>query len=104
MTRDQAKQEIKSRYAEYLRPAKKRGTYICPLCGNGTGSTGDGITVKPGTTHLKCFKCSFGGDLIDLYQQEHGVTMPEAFAALCESFNIAVDDHSAGGAARAIRK
>lgn len=95
MTRDQAKQEIKSRYAEYLRPAKKHGTYICPLCGNGTGSTGDGITVKPGTTHLKCFKCGFGGDLIDLYQQEHGATMPEAFAALCESFNIAVDDHTA---------
>lgn len=95
MTRDQALQEIKSRYAEYLRPAKKHGTYICPLCGNGTGSTGDGITVKPGTTHLKCFKCGFGGDLIDLYQQEHGATMPEAFAALCESFNIAVDDHTA---------
>lgn len=65
MTRDQAKQEIKRRYADYLQPAKKHGTYICPLCKNGTGSTGDGITVKPGTTHLKCFKCSFGGDLID---------------------------------------
>lgn len=95
MTRDQAKQEIKSRYADYLQPAKKHGTYICPLCKNGTGSTGDGITVKPGTTHLKCFKCSFGGDLIDLYQREHGATMPEAFAALCERFNIAVDDHTA---------
>lgn len=95
MTRDQAKQEIKSRYAEYLRPAKKHGTYICPLCGNGTGSTGDGITVKTGKTHLKCFKCGFGGDLIDLYQQEHGATMPEAFAALCKRFNIAVDDHTA---------
>lgn len=95
MTRDQAKQEIKSRYADYLRPAKKHGTYICPLCGNGTGSTGDGITVKTGTTHLKCFKCGFGGDLIDLYQQEHGATMPEAFAALCERFNIVVDDHTA---------
>lgn len=95
MTRDRAKQEIKSRYADYLRPAKKHGTYICPLCGNGTGSTGDGITVKTGTTHLKCFKCGFGGDLIDLYQQEHGATMPEAFAALCERFNIAVDNHTA---------
>ena len=95
MTRDQAKQEIKSRYADYLQPAKKHGTYICPLCKNGTGSTGDGITVKPGTTHLKCFKCGFGGDLIDFYQQEHGVTMPEAFTSLCERFNIAVDDHTA---------
>lgn len=95
MTRDQVLQEIKSRYAEYLRPAKKHGTYICPLCNNGTGSTGDGITVKPGTTHLKCFKCGFGGDLLDLYQQEHGATMPEAFNALCECFNITVDEYTA---------
>lgn len=95
MTRDQALQEIKSRYAEYLRPAKKHGTYICPLCNNGTGSTGDGVTVKPGTTHLKCFKCGFGGDLLDLYQQEHGATMPEAFNALCERFNITVDEYTA---------
>ena len=44
MTRDDAKQEIRSRYAEYLQPAKKKNTYICPLCGNGTGSTGDGMS------------------------------------------------------------
>lgn len=94
MTREQAIQELKSRYADYLPPAKKRGTYICPLCKNGTGSTGDGITVKPGTTHLKCFKCGFGGDIIDLYQQEHGATMPEAVNALCERFNITVDEYT----------
>ena len=42
MDREQAKLEIKSRFAEYLRPAKKRGTYICPLCGNGSGSMPEG--------------------------------------------------------------
>ena len=64
MTREDAKREIKSRYAEYLTPAKKRvngkPTYICPLpyCGNGTGSTGDGMAVDPhgDGTQLKCFK------------------------------------------------
>ena len=81
MNRDQALQEIKGRYAEYLKPAKKRGTYICPLCHNGEGPDGDGITVKPGTTHLKCFKCGFGGDIVDLYQAEHGGDTKEALEA-----------------------
>lgn len=92
MNRDQALQEIKGRYAEYLKPAKKRGTYICPLCGNGQGSDGDGITVKPGTTHLKCFKCGFGGSLVDLYQAEHGGTDGEAITALYELFGIQVEN------------
>lgn len=91
MNRDQALQEIKGRYAEYLQPAKKRGTYICPLCGNGQGPDGDGITVKPGTTHLKCFKCGFGGSLVDLYQAEHGGTDGEAINALYERFGITID-------------
>ena len=91
MNRDQALQEIKGRYAEYLRPAKKRGTYICPLCHNGEGPDGDGITVKPGTTHLKCFKCGFGGSLVDLYQAEHGGTDGEAINALYERFGITID-------------
>lgn len=95
MTRDQARQEIKSRYAEYLKPAKKRGTYICPIpgCGNGTGSDGDGITVdksKPGY-YLHCFKCGFHGDIIELYQQEHGCSTGEAFQGLYDFFGLQVD-------------
>ena len=90
MTRDDAKQEIRSRYAEYLQPAKKKNTYICPLCGNGTGSTGDGMAVDPhgDRLHLKCFKCNFYGDIIELYQQEHNTTQQEAFNALYNLFNI----------------
>lgn len=91
MNRDQALQEIKGRYAELLRPAKKRGTYICPLCGNGQGQDGDGITVKPGTTHLHCFKCGFGGDIVDLYQAEHGMDTKEALEALYSHFGLIID-------------
>ena len=91
MNRDQALQEIKGRYAELLRPAKKRGTYICPLCHNGEGPDGDGITVKPGTTHLHCFKCGFGGDIVDLYQQEHGLDTREALEALYSHFGLTID-------------
>lgn len=97
MDRDSAKREIKSRYAEYLRPAKKRvggkQTYICPICNNGTGGDGDGLAIDPkgDGTQLKCFKCGFYGDIIDLYQQEHSVDAKEAFTALYDRFNISID-------------
>ena len=96
MTRDDAKQEIRSRYAEYLQPAKKKNTYICPLCGNGTGSTGDGMAVDPhgDRLHLKCFKCNFYGDIIELYQQEHNTTQQEAFNALYSLFNIDLSNYT----------
>lgn len=94
MNRDQALQEIKGRYAEYLRPAKKRGTYICPLCHNGEGPDGDGITVKPGTTHLHCFKCGFGGDIVDLYKAEHGLETKEALDALYSLFGLTIDQET----------
>lgn len=95
MTRDQARQEIKARYAEYLKPAKKRGTYICPIpgCGNGTGRDGDGITIdksKPGY-YLHCFKCGFHGDIIELYQKEHGCSVGEAFKGLYDFFGLQVE-------------
>ena len=77
MNRSDAAREVKTRYAEYLQPAKKRiagkPTYICPICGNGTGKDGDGMSIDPhgDGTQLKCFKCGFYGDIVDLYQQEH---------------------------------
>ena len=99
MTRDEARNEIRARYAEYLEPAKKRGTYICPLCGNGTGSTGDGLAVDPhgDRLHLKCFnpRCNFYGDLIELYQQQHNCTQQEAFSGLYSYFNISIDEYTA---------
>lgn len=102
MNRDQARQEIKSRYAEYLKPAKKRGTYICPLCGNGTGADGDGMSIDPhgDRQHLKCFKCNFYGDIIELYQQENGCSAGEAFTALYSYFGIHLDDDTPAPAKR----
>lgn len=97
MDRKAAAIEVKGRYAEYLQPAKKKvggkPTYVCPLCGNGTGSTGDGMSIDPhgDGTQLKCFKCGFYGDVIDLYQQEHKCDAGEAFRALYERFGIKID-------------
>lgn len=100
MNRSDAAREVKSRYAEYLQPAKKRiagkPTYICPLCGNGTGKDGDGMSIDPhgDGTQLHCFRCAFHGDIIDLYQQEHNCDAATAFNALYELFGITIDsDH-----------
>ena len=101
MNREEAAQDVKSRYAEYLQPARKtvggKPTYVCPLCGNGTGSSGDGMSVDPhgDGTQLKCFKCGFYGDLVDLYQQEHNCSTGEAFKALYDRFNIRIDVEAA---------
>ena len=102
MNRTDAAREVKSRYKEYLKPAKVKNTYICPLCGNGTGSDGTGITEnphKPG--QLTCWKCGFTGDLIDLYQKEHNCDASTAFAALYDRFGITIDNDSTGRATEA---
>ena len=93
MNRTNAAREVKKRFKEYLKPAKVKNTYICPLCGNGTGSTGDGMTEnpkKPG--QLTCWKCGFTGDIIDLYQKEHNCDAAAAFTALYARFGITIDD------------
>lgn len=98
MNREQAKAEIKARYAEYLQPAKKKvngkETYICPFCRHGKG--GDGLQVVPAEkggdgTRLHCFNCHFHGDIVDIYQQQNKCSTGEAFTALYDYFNITID-------------
>lgn len=107
MTSEQARQEIRSRYAEYLRPAKKKGTYICPLCGNGSGSDGDGMAINrkdPEKVHLKCFKCQFYGDIIELIKQEKGLaTDAEAFDAARSFFNVTIDGQEDPGKVQTVQ-
>ena len=95
MTKEQTRQTIRERYADFLTPAKKKGTYICPKCGNGSGSDGDGIAINkkdPEGVHLKCFKCQFYGDIIELIKQSRNLgTDAEAFAAAREELGITLD-------------
>lgn len=104
MTRTEAKDYILHHPEGYpkLKPAKKRGTYICPLCGNGSGSTGDGLTQdkKDGTgTHWKCFRagCDFYGDMIELIARVEGIQdggSREAFEAAYKAYGLTVEpDH-----------
>lgn len=93
MTREQAKQAIRERYAEFLTTAKKGG-YICPQCGNGSGSDGTGAKINPKDperVHLKCHRCGFNGDTFEILKAQRGLEFPEAFATACEELGITVD-------------
>lgn len=98
MNRDEAKEVIKSRYAELLQPAKVKGTYVCPkpTCKNGTGEDGDGIRLdpnRPGKYKLHCYKCGFDGDVIALFQEAFGYDFKTAVDELGGKLGIIVDAH-----------
>lgn len=71
MTRNKAREYINNLLAVELKPAKKKGTYVCPFCNNGSGLDGDGITSKDEGKHWKCFKCGFSGDYLDILKKQH---------------------------------
>ena len=80
MDREAARQAVRMEWrtilADISQPARMKvngeQSYICPICGNGSGESGDGITVNPKSkdrNSLKCFKCGFSGDIIALWMQ-----------------------------------
>jgi len=66
--------ELKKQDPDFLKKAKRTG-WVCPVCGNGSGADGDGITLNPNDPgrHYKCFKCGLSGDVIDLYGVYAGI-------------------------------
>ena len=69
--------------------ANGRASYVCPLCNH--GKNGDGLTYNPKSKDgaaLHCFSCGFSGDVIDLYRQKEGKTLPEALEDLAKILNI----------------
>lgn len=73
---------------------------ICPLCGNGSGSDGDGVnfikTDRNGHSDsdiLHCFRCGFSGDVIQLKAEEMNCSYNEAAKALAEHFGLSYSYH-----------
>lgn len=87
MTYTEAKDYIHNHPEIFLSKAKKKG-YICPLCGNGTGVSGDGLVTKD-KIHFKCFKCNFYGDIINLIGEYYNLTShQEIFKKAYEIYQI----------------
>ena len=98
MDRETAKAEIKSREPEFLERARQkvngRYSYICPSCGNGSGSSGTGIALDPHskTPRYKCFVCGLSEDVIGLWKIHTGIADDtEAFKGLYDYYSIEVD-------------
>jgi len=92
--KQQMRQEINSRISELPRAKKRVGghdTYICPLCGNGSGEDGDGICTNDGGKHWKCFKCGVSGDYLEFLKKLHGETEREIF----DRYGLNVDSGTA---------
>lgn len=88
-------EEIKSKKPDFLTEAKNRG-YICPVCNNGAGSTGDGVVLDNNnpSPHYKCFVCNGYFDIIDLYAVANNlanVSYPEKVKAAAEYYGIEIN-------------
>lgn len=58
----------------------KRGGYICPACGSGSGKHGTGMSLNKSVAdyeehpHWKCWSCGLYGDVVNLYAVHFGIT------------------------------
>ena len=93
MTRDEAVQEIRSKWRYFFPPDKSGKGIVCPICGNGSGSDGDGIRSNPKSKKpggLICFKCGFKGDILDLLQQTTGADYNTTLSTAADSLGITI--------------
>lgn len=69
---------VNSRSFDYLERAKDGKTFVCPICGSGSGQNGTGIAGKDLDTQHPRFTCFAGGcfsnaDLLEIITKERGL-------------------------------
>ena len=91
MTTKDAREEIRTRAKDYLRPDRSGKGYVCPICGSGSGAKGTGITSKDGV-HFTCWAgCFQSADLLDIIGLEHGIAAGDD-TRFMEKLRIAADE------------
>ena len=101
MNRKEVIKYIKMQEPSFLQAAPKKAngqlTYICPVCGNGTGESGDGIARKQAGENYTCFKCKALGEekysmsVIDLYMEQNQCDFNMAVTKLCDYYHIVMN-------------
>ena len=96
MRRSEAKEQITKNPGRYLtldnRSQHRHGgnvSYVCPICGSGTGKKGTGITSKDGV-HFTCWVgCFTNSDIIDIIGLQNGLTdYNDKFEMACTQYGI----------------
>ena len=93
MNISEAKEIIKQNYEAFLEPARKKG-YICPVCGNGSGTNGTGIEINPKAgepVRFRCFVCETSGDIIEFMQKATGRSFSETVQAMAAELHLNID-------------
>ncbi len=93
MDRETTRQTIRESWKKIFPADNSKKGVICPLCQSGSGPNGTGITENPRRPgSLKCWKCGFQGDAIDLIKEWQGLTYNEALEAAAEELSITIDE------------
>lgn len=102
MRREEAKDFVRNQEPTFLKRAKRningRPSYVCPVCGNGSGNDGTGIALDPkDRKHYKCFNCGLYADTISLIGEYFGISDPAAiFEKAYEYYGVIIDENKAG--------
>lgn len=76
----------------YFRQEARKGGYVCPVCGNGSGKDGTGVKLVKGQTfRYKCFKCGTSGDVINFYATERNISNAEALLGIFTLYGLGFD-------------
>lgn len=100
MDRQEALEYINQQEPTFLEeaPQKINGhtSYICPVCGNGSGASGTGIALdihNQQKNKYKCFKCGISEDIAGLFKLAYRFTDDtKAFNAAYQYYNISIDN------------
>lgn len=99
MTREELRERARAEWRSFYPADKGKGTkagIICPLCGNGSGTDGTGITENPKKAGaLMCFKCGFQGDILDLLQLDKHTDYNGALSIAEAILGVTVDSPAA---------
>ena len=75
----------------YFTQEARKGGYVCPVCGNGSGEDGTGVKLIKGQSfRYKCFKCDTSGDVINFYAAENHLDNREALLQVCALYGLEV--------------
>ena len=105
MDREAAREYVNEQEPDFLTPAKakinKHTTYICPNCGNGSGSNGTGIVLVPEEKRknrkekkYQCFVCGLNEDIVGLWMLHNGMSdHKEGFNTIYDYYGVNIDDN-----------
>ena len=77
------------RYMEptFLQLAGNRSSYVCPVCGSGSGRKGSGMTSRDGE-HWKCWSCGLYAGKLELYKHLNSLSYDDACLGLLKYYGI----------------